>query len=158
MRRQKGFSLIELLIVVAIILIIAAMAIPNFMRSKMRAHEASAVAALRVIDTAAVAYSTTYSYIGYPATLASLGGANPCINATSTAACLIDDSLASGTKDGYTFAWTGDGLTPSFSFALTGTPEVVGTSGQNMYCSDQGGVIYYNASGSGCTNASPALN
>ena len=157
MRSQKGFSLIELLIVVAIILIIAAIAIPNFMRSRMRANEASAVASVRVIDTSAVAYSVTYPYLGYPATLASLGGTSPC-SATSTAACLIDETLASGLKEGYTFVWTSDGLTPSVSFALTGTPQMLGTSGQNMYCSDQGGVIYYNTSGSGCTNASPSLN
>ncbi len=70
--KQKGFSLIELLIVVAIILIIAAIAIPNLLRAKMAANEASAVGSLRTINTSSVEYSTTYS-IGYPAALTNLG-------------------------------------------------------------------------------------
>jgi prepilin-type N-terminal cleavage/methylation domain-containing protein len=157
MKSQKGFSLVELLIVVAIILVIASIAIPGFMRSRMRANEANAVAALRVIHTAAVTYSLTYPSQGYPTSLTTLGGANPC-TAISTQACLIDNFLAQGTKDGYTFVWTGDGLTPSVGFALTGTPQVVGASGQNMYCTDQTGVIRYDPTGSGCTSSSLALN
>jgi prepilin-type N-terminal cleavage/methylation domain-containing protein len=157
MRNQKGFSLIELLIVVAIILIIAAIAIPSFMRSRMRANEANAVASLRVIHTAAVTYDTTYPSLGYPATLLTLGGISPCAS-TSTQACLVDSVLASGVKDGYNFVWTGDGVIPSYAFILTATPQVVGGSGQNMYCTDQTGVIRYDPTGSGCTSASSALN
>jgi len=157
MRRPKGFSLIELLLVVAIILIIMAIAIPSFMRSRMHANEANAVASLRVIHTAAVAYTTTYPAVGYPTSLASMGGTNPC-TATSTQACLLDDLLAQGAKDGYDFVWTGDGLSPSAGFALNATPQSVGSSGQNMYCTDQTGVIYYDSSGSGCTNASQSLH
>jgi type IV pilus assembly protein PilA len=156
-RGQKGFSLIELLIVVAIILILASIAVPSLMRARMRANEADAVAALRVIHTSAVAYSTTYPSMGYPATLATLGGANPCI-AASTQACLIDDMLAQGYKDGYNFVWTGDSLVPSYGFFLTATPQVVGTSGQNMFCIDQSGVIRYDGTGSGCTATSQAFN
>jgi type IV pilus assembly protein PilA len=156
MRAHKGFSLIELLLVVAVILIIAAIAVPNFLRSRMRANEASAVASLRVINTAAVTYSITYPSMGFPAQLTTLGGANPC-SSSSTQACLIDDLLAQGVKSGYTFVWTGDGLTPSVSFTVTGTPSVVGASGQNMYCSDQTGVIHYDSSGSGCTTTSLVL-
>ncbi len=156
MRSHKGFSLIELLLVVAVILIIAAIAIPNFLRSRMRANEASAVASLRVIDTAAVTYSITYPDLGFPPQLTTLGGANPC-SSSSTQSCLIDDLLAQGTKAGYSFVWTGDGATPSVSFTVTGTPQVVGASGQRMFCTDQSGVIHYDPTGSGCTLASLVL-
>jgi type IV pilus assembly protein PilA len=156
MRNQKGFSLIELLLVVAVILIISAIAIPSFLRSRMRANEASTVASLRAIVTAAVAYSNTYPNLGYPAQLASLGGASPCTPAPSQA-CLVDDSLAQGLKDGYKFELTGDGLTPSYSFTLSATPQVVGSSGQNMFCTDQTAVVHYNPSGAGCTSTSSIL-
>ncbi len=74
MKKQKGFSLIELLIVVAIILIIAAIAIPNLLRSKMAANEASAVGSMRSVNTAMVTYAAAYPDTGYAATLAALGG------------------------------------------------------------------------------------
>src|SRR5712691_11219807 len=98
MKKQKGFSLIELLIVVAIILIIAAIAIPNLMRSRMAANEASAVGSLRTINTAEVTYSTTYG-TGF-APMANLGGADPCGPATAVTACLIDSVLTAGNKSG----------------------------------------------------------
>ena len=91
--KQKGFSLIELLIVVAIILIIAAIAIPNLLRSRMAANEASAVGSLRTINTACVTYSSTYG--GFPPGLPNLGPGTP---ASATTADLIDQVLATGTK------------------------------------------------------------
>jgi type IV pilus assembly protein PilA len=154
--RQKGFSLIELLIVVAIILIIAAIAIPNLLRSRMAANEASAVGSIRTLNTSAVTYSSTYPGAGYPASLAAMGGANPC-TALSTSACLIDAVLAAGTKSGYTFTWTGDGATPSVGYSVNGNPVSIGTSGQRAFFSDQSGVIRYDASGAGATVASPPL-
>jgi type IV pilus assembly protein PilA len=156
MRSYKGFSLIELLLVVAVILIVAAIAVPNFLKSRLRANEASAVASLRVINTAAITYSITYPDLGSPALLTTLGGSNPC-SASSTQACLIDDNLSQGTKAGYSFVLTGDGAVPSVSYIVTGTPQAVGGSGQRMFCTDQTAVIHYDPSGSGCTMASLVL-
>jgi prepilin-type N-terminal cleavage/methylation domain-containing protein len=156
-KQQKGFSLIELLIVVAIILIIAAIAIPNLLRSRMAANEASAVGSVRTINTSAVTFSSTYPNQGFPPTLAAMGGpAGACV-ATVAQACLLDAVLASGTKSGYTFKWTGDGNTPSVGYTITATPVTVGTTGQRMFCSDQSGVIRFDPSGAGCTNASNPL-
>ena len=91
--KQKGFSLIELLIVVAIILIIAAIAIPNLLRSRIAANEASAVESVRSIDTAEITYNSTYG-TGF-APLANLGGPNPCPNPpTATSACILDSFLS----------------------------------------------------------------
>ena len=154
--RQKGFSLIELLIVVAIILIIAAIAIPNLLRSRMAANEASAVGSIRTLNTSAVTYSSTYPATGYPASLAAMGGPAPC-TAVVTAACLIDAVLAGGTKSGYTFNWAPDGATPSVGYSITAIPVSVGTSGQRSFFSDQSGVIRYNAAGATPTVADPPL-
>jgi type IV pilus assembly protein PilA len=159
--KQKGFSLIELLIVVAIILIIAAIAIPNLLRSRMAANEASAVGSLRTINTAEVTYSTTYPSIGFAA-LASLGGAaGTCATttgATSTTACLIDNVLSStAVKSGYNFTATAGATVPSVTYTSLAVPSALGQSGQRAFCSDQSGVIRYNAGGTACTNADSAL-
>jgi type IV pilus assembly protein PilA len=154
-KNQKGFSLIELLIVVAIILIIAAIAIPNLLRSRMAANEASAVGSLRTLNTAAVTYSSTYPSVGYPGTLASL--APPASGtADSASSDLVDSVLAAGTKSGYQFVWSKGAGTPTTGYSIVSDPVAPGTSGTRGFFTDQSGVIRYN-SGVGASSSSAPL-
>jgi type IV pilus assembly protein PilA len=155
-KQSRGFSLIELLIVVAIILIITAIAVPSFLRSRMAANESSAAQSVRTINTAVITYSSIYQNLGFPPTLLSLGGAGPC-TASPASACLLDTVLSAGTKAGYSFVYTGDGLTPSLSYGLTATPISQGVSGQRQFCSDQTSVIRFTPNGAGCNGGSPTI-
>ena len=152
MRRQKGFSLIELLIVVAIILIIAAIAIPNLLRAKIAANQSCAVGSLRTLNTACIAFSTSYGQ--YPTALSNLGPIGSGGTASSSSADLIDSVLAGGTKSGYVFTFTPGASNQSYS--VTATPITAATTGQNMYYTDQSGVIRY-APANGATSASSPL-
>jgi type IV pilus assembly protein PilA len=140
MRKQKGFSLIELLIVVAIILIIAAIAIPNLLRARMAANESSAVASIRTINTGMVTYNSTYPTVGFAAALTNLGGVAPC-TPSSTTACLVDSVLASGTKSGYHFAATGAGGPPAVTYFATAVPITLNQTGIRSFCAFEDAVV-----------------
>ena len=147
MVREKGFSLIELLIVVAIILIIAAIAIPNLLRSRMAANEASAVSGIRAITTAEHAYNAAYPAIGYTCTLTDLGPPASGQPPTSTGSDILDPVISAGLKSGYSFALTGCAGTPQYTYQSSAVPITVGGSGQRAFCSDSSGIIQYSIDG-----------
>ena len=147
MRKQKGFSLIELLIVVAIILIIAAIAIPNLLRARIASNESAAASQIRTLNTAQTSYATAYPAAGY-GTLAALGGAIPC-TPSSTTSCLVDNSLATNYggsgKNGYNFTNT---LTSSNTqYDVTAYPIAVGSTGINSFCSIEDAVVRKDSTG-----------
>jgi type IV pilus assembly protein PilA len=164
MNNEKGFSLIELLIVVAIILIIAAIAIPNLLRSRMAANEASAVGSVRTINTAAVSYNSIYNN-GYPSTLTQLG-TTAATQASCNASMFIDSVLTGGNKSGYSFTMGPGSIavtappgctTAGFvdGYYITAVPSSLGTTGTRAFCSDQTGIIRFNLGGA-ATAASSA--
>jgi type IV pilus assembly protein PilA len=158
MRRQSGFSLIELLIVVAIILIICAIAIPSMFRAKISANEASAVASLRTINTAETTYLSSYPTVGYSADLVSLGGSN-CTAPTSSSACIIDDTLAHATsasspRTGYFFTYA---TNTAIGYTALADPAFWNQSGTKHFYTDSSGVIHYNAANQTALISDPTI-
>lgn len=148
-RKENGFSLIELLIVVAIILIIAAIAIPNLLKSKMAANEASASQTVRTITTGETTYSAMCPSIGYSATLVDMNTGAVCAGAQN----IVDNVTASGTKSGYLFTYNSvvDAIGVRSSFTIIAVPGVVGVTGQRGFGSDQTALIRYTNNGTAPT-------
>ena len=141
----SGFSVVEILVVVMVILVIAAIAIPNMLQARMRANEAAAVASMNVIHTAEVVYVNAYPEVGFAGNLADLGthGSN-CETASKSNSCIImDEALTNGLKDGYTFDLVGDGNHPDANYKLTAAPASAGSTGRCAYTADESGRIVF---------------
>lgn len=156
-RPQSGFSLIELLIVVAIILIIAAIAIPNLLRARIQANEASAISSIHAINTSEISYSAVFPTVGFSPSLLTLGdgGTSPC-PATSAGGCYIDQSLETGTKSGYVFTYVQDSSsTPALKYTLNADPLTRGVSGQRSFYSSDANLTRWNPTAAATSSDSP---
>jgi type IV pilus assembly protein PilA len=151
-RKLRGFSLLEILFVVAIILAIAALAIPSLLRSKISANEASAVSSLRTLNSVCVSYSATWT--GFPLALSYLGPGKP---STATAADLVDSVLAAGTKAGYTMTYvSGPPIGGQVrTYSLSASPSTPGQTGSRYFFTDQTGVIRQNMGAVATSSSTP---
>jgi len=150
MRHRNGFSLMELMIVLAVIFILLAVAIPGMREMMIHANEASAVASIRAINTAEASYQATYG--GYAESLGQLGGAEPCKKSAETA-CLLDESLAGGEKSGYQFVAVGGSASggANTSYLASAAPDVFDRTGKRIFCSTDRGVIRADLNAGGST-------
>ena len=154
--QERGFSLIELMIVVAIILVIVAMAIPGFLQSRMATNEASAVYSIRTINTAQVTYATTYPTVGYASTLNSLAAASTGSGASSNNAGILDWVLGCTSsvcpKSGYNFQLANISGSPVSTYSVLATPITIGTTGHRGFCSNNMNPVMVDPNGgSSCT-------
>ncbi len=141
-KENKGFSLIELMIVVLVIGIIAALSVPNLAKSKMAAHESSAISGMRSLVTAQITYATRTGPGDFAPDLATLQGAN-----------LIDSVLGSGTAEAYSFALSGSGV----QYTIDARPLVYGSSGIRSFFTDASGAIRYTTADAAATVTDPGL-
>lgn len=151
-RGVAGFSLVELMVVVMIVLVITAIAVPSLLHARMRANEAAAVSSMKAVQTAQTMYSILYPEVGYSPSLAWLGAnGSDCENTGPHNSCLVrDEALTSGVKSGYVFEISGDGKTPSISYTLAANPISSGFSGRCGFSSGQlGDISVISQSGSG---------
>jgi type IV pilus assembly protein PilA len=161
-RGQAGFTLMELLIVMSVILILMAVAIPNYMNARSQANENAAMQELRTLNSAEIQYETNYPGNGFSCSMAQLGG-DPKAGAPSPqAAQLIPADLASGYKSGYIFAITNctkmtvNNQDVYTSFELTAVPQAIGKTGHRGFCMDQTGEI--KADPAGTTNCTQPIS
>ena len=141
-KKNKGFSLIELMIVVLVIGIIAAIAVPNLAKSKMAAHESSAISAIRTLVTAQITFAVKSGSGDFAADLVALQGAN-----------LIDSVLGSGTTEAYSFSLSGSGV----QYTIDARPLVYGASGIRSFFTDESGAIRYTTADAAATASDPGL-
>ena len=142
---------------VAIILIIASIAIPNLLAARRQTNETAAAAALKAINTAQISYNSSYPTVGFAATLAALGGTS-CTPPSSASACLIDTQIASGTRNGYTFTLSGLTGTPAATYQIVASPTTLNQTGVRSFCSNSDGVVRTQVSPiTTCDNTVPPL-
>ncbi len=157
---EAGFTLMELLIVISIMLILMLIAIPNFSGMKMQANENSAIASVRAIYQAEIQYEANYPANGFTCSLAALGGSGTSGAPSSTQAQVLQSDLASGQKSGYTFNLvncskvTVNNQDQFTSFEITAVPQVVGKTGHRGFCEDMQGTPKADlAGGTNCTTS-----
>ncbi len=126
--KKRGFTLVEIMIVVAIIVLLAAIAIPNLLRARLNANEATAIATMRTLSTAMESYRAAQTPPSYPANLSILNTSTPPY---------IDSALATGNKSGYTFTLSAGTNT----YTVTGTPQSVNVTGSRSFFVDSSGVV-----------------